>query len=150
MTTESSLEARALRYLARREYSRVELEKKLSSSSPATAPAEVSVLLDNLEQRGFLSARRVVEQVIQTRRHKFGSQRIVHELKQKGIDEHLINDALPDLKETELATAYDVWRKKFNVSPANIKERGKQTRFLLSRGFTMTIIHQIFTHADQG
>ena len=150
MTTESSLEMRALRYLARREYSRVELEKKLVSSSPATASAEVSDLLDKLEQRGFLSARRVVEQVIQMRRHKFGSQRIVHELKQKGIDEHLINDALPDLKETELATAYDVWRKKFNVSPANIKERGKQTRFLLSRGFTMTIIHQIFTHADQG
>lgn len=149
MTTESSLEARALRYLARREYSRVELEKKLSSSSPATAPAEVSVLLDNLEQRGFLSARRVVEQVIQTRRHKFGSQRIVHELKQKGIDEHLINDALPDLKETELATAYDVWRKKFKVLPANIKERSKQTRFLMSRGFSMTIIHQIFSHADQ-
>jgi regulatory protein len=148
--TESSLEMRALRYLARREYSRVELEKKLVSSSPATASAEVSDLLDKLEQRGFLSARRVVEQVIQMRRHKFGSQRIVHELKQKGIDEHLINDALPDLKETELATAYDVWRKKFNVSPANIKERGKQTRFLLSRGFTMTIIHQIFTHADQG
>ena len=150
MTTGSTLEARALRYLARREYSRVELEKKLVSSSTATAPAEVSALLDNLEQRGFLSARRVVEQVIQMRRHKFGSQRIVHELKQKGIDEHLINDALPDLKETELAAAYDVWRKKFKVSPANIKERGKQTRFLLSRGFTMTIIHQIFTHADQG
>jgi regulatory protein len=150
VTTESSLEMRALRYLARREYSRVELEKKLVSSSPATASAEVSDLLDKLEQRGFLSARRVVEQVIQMRRHKFGSQRIVHELEQKGIDEHLINDALPDLKETELATAYDVWRKRFNVSPANIKERGKQTRFLLSRGFTMTIIHQIFTHADQG
>ena len=149
MTTGSTLEARALRYLARREYSRVELEKKLVSSSTATAPAEVSALLDNLEQRGFLSARRVVEQVIQMRRHKFGSQRIVHELKQKGIDEHLINDALPDLKETELAAAYDVWRKKFKVSPENIKERSKQTRFLMSRGFSMTIIHQIFSHADQ-
>lgn len=150
MTTESSLEMRALRYLARREYSRMELEKKLVSSSPATAPAEVSDLLDKLEQRGFLSARRVVEQVIQMRRHKFGSQRIVHELKQKGIDEHLINDALPDLKETELAAAYDVWRKKFNVSPTNIKERSKQTRFLLNRGFSMTVIHQIFTYADPG
>ncbi len=150
MTTESSLEMRALRYLARREYSRMELEKKLVSSSPATAPAEVSELLDKLEQRGSLSARRVVEQVIQMRRHKFGSQRIVHELKQKGIDEHLINDALPDLKETELAAAYDVWRKKFNVLPTNIKERSKQTRFLLSRGFSMTVIHQIFTHADPG
>ena len=148
MTTESSLEMRALRYLARREYSRMELKKKLVSSSPATAPAEVSDLLDKLEQRGFLSARRVVEQVIQMRRHKFGSQRIVHELKQKGIDEHLINDALPDLKETELAAAYDVWRKKFNVLPTNIKESSKQTRFLLSRGFSMTVIHQIFTHAD--
>lgn len=149
MTTKFSLETRALRYLARREYSRKELEKKLFSSSPTPTRTEVVTLLDSLEQRNFLSANRVVENVIQIRRRKFGSQRIAHELKQKGIDEHLINTALLDLKKTELDAAYDVWRKKFVALPDNIKERNKQARFLMSRGFSMAIIHQLFSHANQ-
>lgn len=149
MTDGPSLEVRALRYLAQREYSRVELERKLISRSPAATRAEVRMLLDSLEQRGFLSDQRAVEQVIQMRRRKFGNQRIVHELKQKGIDEHLINDALPSLKETELAAAYDIWQKKFKTSPMNFKERSKQIRFLISRGFSVAVINQIFSHADQ-
>ena len=149
MTNAFSLEARALRYLARREYSRLELERKLAVSSPAPTLAEISVLLDGLEQRGFLSDRRVVEQVIQMRKHKFGNQRIVHELKQKGIDANLIDTILPDLKKTELNAAYSVWQKKFKAFPINIKERGKQTRFLMSRGFSMTVINQVFSRTDQ-
>lgn len=148
MTTEP-LETRALRYLAQREYSRSELEKKLISFSPVSPRLEISVLLDGLEQRGLLSDQRVVEQVIQIRRRKFGNQRIVHELKQKGIDEHLIKDALPDLKETELAAAYDIWKKKFQTSPVNVKERSRQIRFLMSRGFSMSVINQVFSHTDQ-
>ena len=148
MTT-GHLETRALRYLAQRDYSRAELEKKLISLSPASPRLAISMLLDGLEQRGLLSDQRVVEQVIQTRRRKFGNQRIVHELKQKGIDEHLIKDALPDLKETELAAAYDIWKKKFQASPMNVKERSRQIRFLMSRGFSMSVIIQVFSHADQ-
>lgn len=140
---------RALRFLAQREYSRIELERKLMSHFPASSQLDISLLLNSLEQRGLLSDQRVVEQVIQMRRCKFGNQRIVHELKQKGIDEHLINDALPDLKETELAAAYQIWEKKFQTSPMNIKERSKQIRFLMSRGFSMEVINQVFSHADQ-
>lgn len=148
MTTRH-LETRALRYLAQREYSRIELEKKLIAHTPTSPRVEISLLLDSLEQRGLLSDQRVVEQVIQIRRRKFGNQRIAHELKQKGIDEQLINDALPDLKETELAAAYDIWKKKFKTSPMNIKERGKQMRFLMSRGFSMAVINQVFSLSDQ-
>lgn len=147
--TSGLLETRALRYLAQRDYSRAELERKLISLSPASPRLAISMLLDGLEQRGLISDQRVVEQVIQTRRRKFGNQRIVHELKQKGIDEHLINDALPDLKETELAAAYDIWKKKFQTLPMNVKERSKQIRFLMGRGFSMSVINQVFSHADQ-
>ncbi len=149
MTIEFSLKTRALRYLARREYSRKELERKLFSISPTPTRGEISTLLDNLEQRGFLSARRLVEQIIQMRRQKFGSQYIVYELKQKGIDEKLINTALLELKKTEMDAAYNVWRKKFIALPENIKERNKQTRFLMSRGFSLAIINQVFSQANQ-
>ena len=150
MTTVSNLEVRALRYLAQREYSRLELKRKLSIKCPDSTQEVISAVLDKLEQHGYLSAERLVEQVMHTRRHKFGSQRIVHELKEKGIAEHLIAAALPDLKETELDAACDVWKRKFSRLPDNIKERGKQVRFLMGRGFSLEIIHQVLSRADKG
>ncbi len=151
MTTvnaQSSLETRALRYLARREHSRLELAQKLAADAQS-ATEVLSSLLDKLEQQGFLSAERFVEQLIKIRRPKFGSQRIVNELKQKGIDEHLIADILPELKETEFDAAFDVWQKKFGTLSGDVKERGKQMRFMMSRGFSSEVIGQVLRHVEQ-
>lgn len=144
-TAQSQLEMQALRYLARREYSRLELERKLSCKLQDATQEILSAVLDKLEQCGYLSAQRVVEQTIQTRRSKFGCQRITHELKEKGIAEHLIEDALVELKEAEFDTACDVWQKKFGQPPCNMKERGKQIRFLMGRGFSSDVIHQVLS-----
>lgn len=140
-----SLKTRALGYLARREHSRLELEKKLAPR--VQDPVELSAMLDGLEQLGFLSAQRMVEQVVQVRRKKFGSQRIVHELREKGLDEDLIAAALPELKETELNAAREVWRKRFAAPPADAKEHGRQMRFLLSRGFTPEVIREVLLYS---
>ena len=144
-TSQSQLEMQALRYLARREYSRLELEKKLSAKLLGASQETLSIVLDNLEQCGYLSAQRVVEQVIQTRRPKFGCQRITHELKEKGIAEHLIENALAELKATEFDSACNVWQKKFGQPPCNMKERGKQIRFLMGRGFSSDVIHRVLS-----
>jgi len=147
--TRSPLEIRALRYLAQREHSRLELEQKLSAHARSSTPEAISNVLDKLEQNGFLSAERVVEQVIRTRRSRFGSQRIVYELKEKGIDEQLIDGILPTLRETELDTAFKIWQKKFGQLPNTREERGKQMRFMMSRGFSMEIIQQVLSRADE-
>jgi regulatory protein len=144
---EPSLKTRALGYLARREHSRLELERKLAPH--AQTSEELSSLLDTLEQRGFLSAVRMVEQVIHMRKSKFGSQRIVHELREKGIAENLIAAALPNIRETEHENAREVWRKKFGAMPANAKELGRQMRFLMGRGFPAEVIRQVLRHADK-
>ncbi len=149
MDTRSPLEMRALRYLAQREYSRRELEQKLSIHARSSAPEALSSVLDKLEQNGFLSAERVVEQIIRTRRSRFGSQRIVHELKEKGIDEHLIHSVLPSLKETELEAAFKIWQKKFGELPGTREERGKQMRFMMSRGFSMEVIQRVLSQANE-
>ncbi len=141
MAGEPSLKTRALNYLARREHSRLELEKKLASH--AQTPTELSAVLDALEQRGFLSAQRMVEQVVHVRRNKFGSQRIAYELREKGIAEDLIAAALPELKETELDAAREVWQKKFGALPQDAGEKARQMRFLQSRGFRFDVIFQV-------
>ena len=147
MTGRPSLRTRALRYLARREHSRLELERKLASH--AKSPEELDSVLDALERSGFLSAVRVVEQVVHVRKSKFGSRRIVHELREKGIPENLIAAALPNMTETEQDRALEVWRKRFKAMPADAKELGRHTRFLMGRGFAADVIHRVLRHSNE-
>jgi regulatory protein len=142
-----SLKTRALAHLARREHSRLELEKKLAPHAPNYE--ELARLLDGLEQCGALSSARVVEQVIHMRKSRFGSRRIVRELREKGIAENLIAAQLPNIKEAEQLSAYEVWRKKFSAVPANAKEFGRQMRFMRGRGFTPETINRVLRHIEE-
>lgn len=153
--TELSLRARALQYLARREYSRAELRGKLLQHAQADAaesaqPAQLEALLDDLTARGWLSDARAVTQFVHAKRGRFGTQRILHELHQRGIAENLIAEALPELKETELETAREVWRRKFGTPPQDAKEKARQMRFMQSRGFSMEVIFKVLRAEDDG
>lgn len=143
---EASLRARALQYLARREHSRAELSAKLLPH--VQEGDDVEALLDDLAKRNWLSDERVTEQIVQHRRSRFGTQRIIHELRQKGIAEELISAALPELKEGELAVAHEVWQRKFGALPQDNKEKVKQMRFLQSRGFGFEVISQVMRISD--
>ncbi len=130
-----------MRYLARREYSRTELHGKLL---PYVQEGEdLNVLLDELVSRGWLSDARATTQLVNAKRSRFGTQRIAHELRQKGIPHDLIAEALPELKESELDTAREVWQRKFGNIAQDAKEKGKQMRFLQSRGFSMDVIIKV-------
>jgi regulatory protein len=146
---EISLRARALQCLARREYSRAELRAKLlthvqvKNDFEQVQPIDLDALLDDLTARGWLSDARAATQLLHVKRSRFGTQRITHELRQRGIGEELIEAALPALKESELETARDVWQRKFGSLPQDAKEKAKQMRFLQSRGFSMDIIFKV-------
>ena len=127
--------------LARREYSRLELARKLAPF--AENPEDIPGLLDDFERRGWLSERRVVEQVLASRRRRFGAQRIAHELREKGLSDAAIAGAQLQLQESELETARAVWMKKFGVMPANARDKARQMRFLQGRGFSLDIIRRL-------
>ena len=134
-----------MRYLARREHSRAELHSKLL---PHVQDGEdVEAVLDELAQRNWLSDARAAEQMVTQRRSRYGSQRIAHELRQKGIGEELIAGALPQLKASELEAAREVWSKKFGQPAQDQKERARQARFLQSRGFSMDAILKVLKNA---
>ena len=86
MDARSPLEIRALRYLAQREYSRLELEQKLSVHARSLPSEDLSSVLDQLERRGLLSAERVVEQIVRKRRARLGNRLILNKQKEKGIE----------------------------------------------------------------
>lgn len=141
-----SLRARALQCLARREYSRAELRAKLlphiqcNTETGEAQPEVLEALLENFISRGWLSDARAATQLIHMKRKRFGTQRIANELRQKGISDELIDEALPKLKETEQEAARDVWRKKFGKLPQDNHEKAKQIRFMQSRGFSADVI----------
>jgi regulatory protein len=147
-----------LQYLARREYSRAELRGKLLPHIQADADFEqafdssghvnLDALLDDLTARGWLSDARAATQFVHAKRSRFGTQRITHELRQKGIAEELISAALPALKESELAAARDVWQRKFGIAPRDDKEKARQMRFMQSRGFGFDVIFKVLKTSD--
>lgn len=130
-----------MRFLARREYSRTELHGKLLPY--VQEGEEIDAVLDELVSRGWLSDARATTQLVNAKRSRFGTQRIAHELRQKGIPPDLIAEALPELKESELDTAREVWQRKFGNIAQDAKEKGKQMRFLQSRGFSMDVIIKV-------
>jgi len=147
LATALSLRARALKALGRREHSRQELQAKLKPFSED--PEELDALLDELEKRGWLSEARFVEQLTTTRRRKFGAARIVHELREKGVSDDAISAAHAQLKAGEIEAARAVWMKKFGKLPRSLQERGKQARFLASRGFSAEVVHRVLKGSDE-
>ncbi|CAH1084932.1 Regulatory protein RecX [Candidatus Nitrotoga sp. 1052] len=143
---ELSLRTRAMKYLVRREHSRAELHAKLLLQ--ATPDDNVERVLDELVARGWLSDSRAVEQVVRLRRNRFGMQRIAYELRQKGIGEDLINDALPQMRDTELEAARSIWQRKFGIAPEDTKDKAKQVRFMQSRGFMPDVIFKVLRGTD--
>jgi regulatory protein len=143
-----SLKERALRFLARREHSRAELARKLAPH--ADDSTDIDSVLDDLESRGWLSERRVVEQVVHARRRRFGARRIERELLDKGISKDSVAAALPQLKEGELEAARAVWLRKFGGrQPGRPAERARQVRFLQGRGFDLDVILKVIEKRDE-
>jgi regulatory protein len=136
-----------LRLLARREHSRHELARKLAAHSQD--PAELESVLDGLEAQGWLSERRLAEQVVHSRRSRFGPRRIARELAEKGIGEETVAAALQTLKENEVDNARAIWRKKFARLPRTAAERARQVRFLQGRGFGLDTIMKVVKGEDE-
>lgn len=110
---------------------------------------EIEILLDELESNDWLSDKRFVEQFIHTKKSKYGSRKISHELSARGIDEDLIAKNLIPLKDEEYFFVKNIWVKKFNTIPKTNDEKLKQIRFLQSRGFDLSLIHQIISGKDK-
>ena len=146
-TTPLSLTGRALRLLSGREHSRAALERKLKPFE--TEAGELAAVLDKLQAKDFINEARVVESVLHRRASRLGTQRIKQELQAKGLEPQAVAQAVDQLRGSELERAREVWRKKFGSSPADAAERGKQMRFLASRGFGGDTIHRVVSGVDE-
>ena len=133
---EAACKRTAVELLARREHSRLELERKLCArgfADDVIAPA-----LDALERSGALAAARFTENFIRSRLAKGqGPVRIRMELAERGVAESEAAELMRAAAVDWPATARAVRRKRFGAEPPrNLRERARQARFLQYRGFT--------------
>lgn len=133
-----SLKGRALRLLAQREHSRVELSRKLGPH--AESVEQLAAVLDELERTGLSSPRRFAESLAHRRASRFGLRRIEQELGAHRLDADVAAPVIAQLRGSERDRALAAWRKRFGSPPADAAERARHHRFLAQRGFTADAI----------
>ena len=129
---------KAMDYLSRREHSRYELYKKISTHN--FNKDLINQELDLLIRDGLLSDERFVEAFIHSRKKNGkGPLKISAELQQRGADESLINKYIEEIENSEwLASAKQVVEKKLgNNQQLDYDNQLKMMKFLNNRGFTI-------------
>ena len=137
-----SLMGRALRYLSRREHSRQELRKKLLPY--AESDIELDELMTKLEAQSWLSDERFAESLVRRKSERYGSLKIVEELKQQGIQGDSLIEIKERLKVSDAMRAWELWQRKFDsMVTKDPKEKSKQMRYLVSKGFPLSVVTRI-------
>lgn len=131
----------AIYSLAMREHSRHELYTKLTRKD-FSENVDLDKLLDELEECDYLSDKRFTESFIRSRVARGQGQiKIINELKQRGVNTALISGAMKKSGVDWLTLAYQIRERKFGENiPVDYKEKTKQMRFLLGRGFDSEMI----------
>ena len=145
---DTSLRDRALRYLAQREHSRVELARKLGPH--AESEEQLQALLDTLAAKRELSDERYAESRSHLLEKKYGSARILQDLRAHGVDAELAKRSAAAASGGDLERARHIWRRKFRAPPATREDRARHMRFLQSRGFSFDVIRVVLDDKLEG
>ena len=134
----ASLRATAVRMLARREYARAELRDRLARAGGDRD--EIERVLDALERDGYLSDARYAQMIVAQKAGRFGTRAIAYALRERGVAAQASSDALEALRDVdEVADARRLLSRRFAEVPADDRERARQVRFLLGRGYALSI-----------
>ena len=141
-----SAKVMAVRMLARREYSRAELAQRLARRG--VAREDIERALDDLRAAGYLSDARYAQAVVTQKTGRYGKRAIAHALREKGITAPDAQAAMAPLAAAdEFVDAQALWHQRFGAIPANDREKARQVRFLLSRGYGLSIALRVLRAA---
>ena len=130
-----TVEAAALRLLAGREHSTEELRRKLVLKG--YPPQTIEPVIQKLAGKRLVSDERFTANFIHHHAKRGqGPVRIRAALRQQGVDEARVEEALRTADIDWVQQAREVRRRKFGAAmPRSLGERAKQARFLQYRGF---------------
>lgn len=127
---------KALDLLARREHSRVELQRKLLQRYNDYVLVEQ--VLDRLASENLQSDQRFSESYVRHRSQGgYGPVRLRQELRERGVSDLMLNESIQANSEHWFAVARQVKCKKFGEAlVVDLKQKARQARFLQYRGFS--------------
>jgi regulatory protein len=130
-----AVEAAAVRLLARREHSTEELRRKLLAKG--YPPETIEPVIQKLAGKRLVSDERFTSSFVHHHAKRGqGPVRIRAELRQQGIADSHVEQALRSAEVDWVRLAREVRRRKFGATPPrSLGERAKQSRFLQYRGF---------------
>jgi len=141
-----TLKQRAVGMLARREYSRAELAARLAATGALRS--EIDPVLDELERAGYLSDARFASAVVRQKSGGYSKRAIAHALREKGVAAPAAKEALAALDGAdELAQALALWQRRFGKAPADERQKARQVRFLVSRGYATNVVFRVLRAA---
>ena len=144
-----SLRQRALACLARKEWSRAELAARLMAGGGERA--EIDALLDEFEQAGYLSDARFAAALVRSKTASRAPRAIQRELRERGVAPEVAQEALSALDPTsELERAQALWARRFGMPPADERDKARQVRFLVARGYSPAIAYRVIKAAASG
>jgi len=130
--------AAALRLLARREHSTLELTRKLEQRG--FTGASIRPALERLRAAGYLSDARFAGSLARHRAAQgYGDLRIRAELKQHGMEHAVVDQALEVLAVDWGAQALAQARRHFAEAPETSAARARMLRYLTQRGFAPSV-----------
>ena len=134
------------RLLAQREHSRCELERKLRAKMHADALINMPQVLDACAAADIQSDLRFTNAYIRARQQAgYGPVRIRQELLQRGITPDMIEMQIKNEEHDWTALLLAVWQKKYrDEKPVDAKTQARHMRFLLHRGFSHSMINDLF------
>jgi len=126
----------AMNLLARREHTRRELCQKLQRRFPD--PAQVNTEVQRLRDENLQSDERFAENFVVYRSGLgFGLMHIRQDMRQRGLSDAEIAEAVERAEISWASLAEKVYRKKFGESSAeDIKARARRVRYMQYRGFS--------------
>ena len=144
----------ALRWLAQRPYAERELARRLSRKGASEEHIEHT--LSRCHEWGYLDDAAFADALIRSRmvNKGFGPLRVRAELRDRGVAEHLIADALARTKEAgtdPVRVAQRALDKRYGLQdrPLDLKEKKRRFDFLARRGFDReTIWRALESHED--
>ena len=151
-------------FCKKKEYSKQELSQKLLQTAIRNLPnfdsieiqKIVEVIIKKLQNYNYINDERFAKINLQTKSYKYGNQRLIFDLQQKGISQEIINQNIEEFKENEFQRCLNLYIKKFkktaeinaeNPEKYN-KEKTKQIRFLASRGFSLNTIYKVIDYKN--
>lgn len=141
---QSEMRRVTLDWLARRDYSRVEITRKLRRKfgkdvgEGDKVDADITEVLSWLEEHRFLDESRYIGVLIRSALERgHGLLRLRQDMKQRGLTSSLVDQALAGLEVDWFEQARSLRERRFGLKPVvDQKEKARQLRFLQYRGFT--------------